>query len=406
MHRALLGPAGSGKTTRARESKDAVLTSTTGISARQLGNEARTIHSLLRFYNRETFEDVIASGRAARVLQRIPELIIDEISMFQADMLDALLGAASEAGTRVTLTGDFCQLPPVPDKHPTTRRNLPWTFAFEGTAWSNVAVEVLTKSYRQQDPAFVDVLNHMRRGQAVADGLDFSSALDMNFPGITIFARNDLVDAFNDRRLGQLAGEAKTFTPQREGQQDRDWVDIRPITLKVGASVMVTWNLASGDAVNGDRGEVVRLCDSNAVVRLLDGREVAVGLLTRTLYAPGTEVEARRAFEEMLDIMGDDEDPQALAEACKARDAVLAAGALGTIRYLPVRLAWALTVHKTQGLTLDNVQVSLRESFMSQPGMVYVACSRVRRCEDLRLVGSPLLLRAHCTMHPKVVAYV
>ena len=122
--------------------------------------------------------------------------MIDEISMFQAFMVDAILEAATNAGTEVTLTGDFCQLPPIPEKNPRTGRSLPWTFAFEGTKWPTDVVQ-LSGSYRQRDPQFLEVLNSLRGGQVRSDYFAFESDVDEDFDGVTILARNERVNGYN-----------------------------------------------------------------------------------------------------------------------------------------------------------------------------------------------------------------
>jgi hypothetical protein len=164
------------------------LTATTGIAARQI--EGKTIHSLLHFFNRPTFEAAVKGRRLDTILAEIPQLVIDGISMFQAYQLDAVIAAASRVNCQVTITGDFCQLPPVPEKDPRTGRNLPVKFAFEGAAWPNLEVELMTGSFRQVDPHFQRVLNELRRGQADPKHFAFHNEIDNHFDGVTIFGLN------------------------------------------------------------------------------------------------------------------------------------------------------------------------------------------------------------------------
>lgn len=410
-HRAILGAAGCGKTYQIRRLKRAVLTSTTGVSAVNIGDGAQTIHSLFHFHNRETLDYQITSGRMQKSLRNFDDhtLVLDETSMMPAYAFDAIVQACDDEGVDITVTGDFCQLPPIPDldlTDPKGKRHLPVGYAFEGTSWPRFEVELLTENHRQLDPAFLAALQSLRAGQPETNIFQpcFENELDMDFPGTTIFHTNLLVNTFNKRRFDRLEGYPRTFAPRRHDQQHPDWVTIEPVTIKIGARVMVIHNIA--DAVNGDMGTVIEMIDDNVTVKLTrTGDVVQVPYVIKHWYKPGVEAEALAAFEDIVDVMGN-ENPQTLAMAMQARNDILDAGRLGRIAFMPLRLAYALTVHKTQGLTLDRAQVYLRESSMRAPALVYVALSRVRAVEDLRLIGSPMLLRQKCMTDPKVLPYV
>jgi ATP-dependent DNA helicase PIF1 len=421
-HRAILGPAGSGKTTLVRKDyadDGTIFTSTTGCSAVNLADGATTIHSLLHFHNPETFAYQVKSEglQHSLVEARCHRLIIDEVSMMQADMLDAILKAADDVGVDVILTGDFCQLPPVPECNPCDpRRKLPFTFAFEGHAWSSLDLTSLSGSYRHADPQLRDALHSIRRATDVDVECFrpcFDSEMDMAFAGTTLFGRNAEVDRFNGLRLRRLTTEEHTYTPIREGQQHPDWRDICPVTVKSGARVMITRNLrrmADGFArvlyaTNGDTG-IITSCDEGSVAVHLDRTNdiVPVVFFRQCWYKPGTEAQARAVFDGQL--VGTNRTPEDVAMALQAMQPILDAGTLGSIQFLSLRIAYALTVHKAQGLTLDAAQISLHNNFMGHPAMTYVALSRVRALSGLRLIGSPTLLRMRCQTHPKVQPYV
>lgn len=410
-HRAILGPAGSGKTTRVRElaNDGTLLTSTTGVSAVNLSDRATTVHSALGFYDRESFEYQRAHGKFPRLLSKAgcTTLVIDEVSMLQAYQLDGILEGADDAGVQVIFTGDFCQLPPVPEKNPTTGKSLPFQFAFEGQSWPQVEVESLTTIHRQSDPAFLTALRSLREGAPQVEAFRpcCESEFDEDFVGTTIFALRRNVEAFNTRRLAQLQARPVIYNPTRVGQQHPDWRDIGAVTIKAGARVMVTRNLWVADAdplaVNGDMGEVAE-CGDRSVTITLDRTQQPIVLspIRQCWYAPGTEAKARKTYDDMIAASKGE------VAAMQAKHTILDAGTLGSIRYMPMRIAYALTVHKTQGLTLDRAQVSLFEPFMKQPAMLYVALSRVRSLDGLRLIGGLRRLADWCTTHPKVHCYI
>ncbi len=403
-HRALLGPAGSGKTTRVRDfaNDGTVFTSTTGVSALNVLDGATTIHALLHFHDRETFEH--QRPKFARLLREYNTLVIDEVSMLQAYQLDGIIEGANKAQVNVIVTGDFCQLPPIPERDPANGQAQPIAFAFEADAWRDLHVEHLTTIHRQTDATFLTALASLRAGRAQVDAFRFEPRLDVDFPGTTIFALRKNVDAFNTARLNALPGEERAYAPIRQGEQHPDWRDITPLTIKRGARVMVTRNLRSDGtltAVNGDTG-VVTECEDRRVWVRLDRTDSVIPLrfIEQCWYHPGTQASARQAYDDAI------ENGQTDSAAYAAQQAILDAGRRGSVTYLPLRVAYALTVHKTQGLTLDRAQVALCEPFMKQPAMIYVALSRVRTLDGLRLVGSPHALRSWCTTHPKVQAYV
>jgi ATP-dependent DNA helicase PIF1 len=389
MFEAVIGPAGTGKSQRMRQraSQDSsvTLTATTGIAAMNLGAWC-TIQSLLHYFDTASLRECYANGRLQRRLRDlslsgVTRIIIDELSMLSGDQLTLLVRAILEVNRRLpssrkiglTLTGDFCQLPPV--KEP---------YAFESAEWHRFAdgTTILREIWRQDDQDFIAALGEVRRGQGCS-ALEFFAPLthddrDMDFEGTTIMGRNSEVNAHNQVRLDALHGRRVTFVSEREGKQAPEWKVIPDVLeLKEGAVVMVLANRrrSRGEGflyVNGDLGTLVSKDPSGGAIVHLQrtGEEICVEAVERDFWRWGKK------------------DPERLPD--------------GWIRYMPLRCAYASTVHKTQGLTLDRVQLDLRDYYTGNPGSLYVALSRARTAEGLRIVGSPKQFIHRCSVDPKV----
>jgi ATP-dependent exoDNAse (exonuclease V) alpha subunit len=290
---------------------------------------------------------------------------------------------------RLILVGDFCQLPPV--KAP---------FAFESVEWPLYAANThtLTEIRRQADAEFIRAIQAARRADVAQVvgyfGPRLVREMDFHFPGTTIFAKNEEVDRFNQLRLDEVDKPLRSFASTRWGVEPGDWRNIPPaIALKEGARVMLLANLrvyGSNQLIyaNGDLGTVLHLDpDRGTVVVTLDRtkKDVAVEWVTRRHEVP-LESGRRKALTEAG-------HPERVRDRWEI---------IGEITYLPVRLAYATTVHKSQGLSLDSVQVNTNGGMFTQPGLLYVALSRARTAEGLRLIGTPEGLARRCTVHPKV----
>lgn len=302
----LTGGAGTGKTTLIRQRMEewhsgengeknwkrnyGALAATTGIAAINLGANTTTINSLLGFFDTDSLEDAYAKKKLHRALrlvaQKSAHLIIDEVSMMHARQLDCIWDALVEinqlneiqdlGGLGLVLTGDFCQLPPVPEKDRVTGKNVEAKYAFEAICWKRFFepnITRLTKVWRQQDPIFIKALTHARKGEGVEcastlvshPGVTFARDLDMNFDGTTIFARNDDVDAHNGSKLRQLLYSnhkeviVKSF---RWGKQRSEWKQIpEELRLAEGAYVMILANDSKANGfrfANGSTGDVLK----------------------------------------------------------------------------------------------------------------------------------------------------
>jgi hypothetical protein len=427
----LTGPAGSGKTFTLKQAiaadpQYAMLTATTGIAAVNLGENVRTIHSTCRCGTVRDFEHAFVTGALSRALREVKKegvrwIVVDEVSMLHSKILknlvfglDYLNDEDPESGPLgLLLTGDFAQLPPIPDaqldekgramkklwrgKMIDVKEPTPW--AFESEFWERFEKNTirLTKIWRQDGGPFLDALGYIRRGNGEAGvrllkeaGVRFTGALDMGFNGTTIVAKNDEVDRYNESRLFSLPGKALTAISERWSAKVGDkggvimpgeWKQIpESFQLKEGALVMILRNeTETFSYVNGDTGIVKQLevGEKGTVVKahvelFRTGRVVEIEKVSRFM-----EQKAKPEKEEL------ERDQRVRQEKVYNRNVWI----LGECKYLPLRVAYATSVHKSQGLTLDQVQIDPSAHFFGNPGMAYVALSRCRTPEGLVIVG-------------------
>jgi ATP-dependent DNA helicase PIF1 len=422
----ITGSAGTGKTTEIRNRRAAdpdgvVVAATTGIAAVNLGPEVTTVHSLLRFFDYNSLVDAYKDHRLQDNIRRLAdggmrELVVDEISMFSGPALDVLYNACqqvsrtSDCPLALTAVGDFCQLPPIADPGaPETGR-----FAFEAECWKPNFSDYttrLTHIWRQDHERFVLALQTARRGaggEALAYlqelGVRFEPRLSDAFEGTTLCATNHAVDCYNRRRLYLVPPEgvdhlpyvpsARWGIPGPDGRELSEWKHIpERFHFKLGAYVMILSNdTPDFQWVNGDCGTVVGGNNNHIVVRLKrNGSDVAIGKITRkrtTRKKPAGIYDAivvrdEREYDGLAGATG--EPPRQVVMMREPRPTWIT----GWIRYFPLRLAYATTVHKSQGLSLDALQLDLGSSFLASPAMMYVALSRCRTPEGLVLVGNP-----------------
>lgn len=442
------GTAGVGKTFVAKQILEravpgsVVLAATTGIAAVNLG-EGTTINALLRYFDTADLRAKYVNGALQATVRRlrksgVQRILLDEKSMLSGQQLNYIARAIREVNegqiaalesmsddfdyTRaeedalppigLTLIGDFGQLPPVPDKEEITKldgskilRSIPVEFAFDSTEWSLFSPHrtVLEKIYRQDAEDFIAALHAVRKGDIRA-ALDFftadrfSAGMDDRFQGTTLLPKNDMVDRFNFDALSRLSSAALTYTTVRLGKPRGDWKQIPDVLrLKEGALVMVLANRREpGDEdalgamiyANGDLGTVLSADANGWQVKLQrNGRVVTVVPIVRENTIP---LEPGRRAELKAQGIADEVIRNKKTEV------------IGSVQYMPLRAGYASTIHKSQGLTLDHVQVNIYDAFMRQPHMLFVALSRARTAEGLRIVGTQKGFVDRCTVEKRV----
>jgi len=390
------GAAGTGKTWMWRERIAAdptsgILAATTGIAAINLGTT--TLNALLRFFDTDSLRDAYLQGSLVRRLKELRDdyrrIVIDEVSMMDGDQLSILVRAALECNSflspapplGLTLVGDFAQLPPVKAR-----------WAFESDEWHRFDAHTtrLTKVWRQDAGPFLEALNLTRVGDGGGaaellsrEGLEWHSALDIQFDGTTIVSKNDQVDRYNGMALDRLSGATFSLGNRRWGKQRGEWKQVPDrVTLKRGALVMLLSNSydEEGDMLyaNGDTGHVEEWYGSSLQVRLVrNGQLVGVERVIRDVgqkrKPDGWPAYRANGHGEWLP------SPHWMPNRRRFVE--------GQLEYWPVRLAYASTVHRSQGISLDRAQIDIRDHFFGQPAMLYVAMSRCRTLGGLRVVG-------------------
>lgn len=434
------GSAGTGKTTEIRRRMEedpnyATLSASTGIAAINLS--AVTIHSLLGFFDTDSLRDAYLQGSAKKKLRKIVDegyknVVLDEISMISKETLDLLVKVFDDVNLNLplsrnliglTLVGDFGQLPPIGDKSPGKRSSHITPWAFDASSWKRFQPNItkLTKVWRQADPKFLAALNHARRGEgegvvAALDsaGVEYHSSTDTEFDGTTIVSKNDEVDRHNTIALDRVKGRLMALPSARWGQQRQEWKNIPEKTiLRENAYVMVLSNKRAGDGsseflyVNGDCGHV-RGVQSNGqgvppsiLVELVRNNQlVAVNPVVR-----GSEFKEKPdGLTVDVKISSSIDDGSYIPQPHfrgKVQKYVTS-----QVMYYPIRLAYASTVHKCQGLSLDKVQIDFSSWMMSTPAMIYVALSRARTLEGLRIRGMREHITTKCKCDPRIISWL
>lgn len=393
------GRAGTGKSTLLRHFRNqgklrCVILAPTGVAA--LNVEGETIHRFFRFGPDVTVRDAKKKGAAAaddQLYQAVDVIVVDEISMVRADLFDAMdafLRAARRTqspfgGVRVVVIGDLFQLPPVlgSEEAADYARLYATPFFFGSTAFQDLVArrEVtfveLERVFRQADPRFVDILNAVRDRTADATHLETlrQRVGVAHKDAIVLTSTNAAADEINQRKLAALPGKAVGYTGTAQGVfGEKEMPTSHQIVLVPGARVMFVANDPEGRYVNGTVG-TVRTCEPKRVVVETDDEEwIDVEPHTWTLY--------RSSFD--------------------AKHQSLKQEKIGSFTQIPLRLAWAVTIHKSQGKTFDRVHIDLgRGAFAS--GQTYVGLSRARSLEGLTLAKP--VERRHILVDETVVTF-
>ncbi len=352
------------------------VTAATGIAATHVSG--MTLHSwsgigIANSLSQMDIDRIASKEYVARRIQKAKVLIIDEVSMLSASTLEAADAVAREVrridspfgGLQVILVGDFFQLPPI------VKRGQEAVFAFESDTWRtlNPIVCYLTEQFRQDDETFLDVLTAVRGGEV--EEMHFERLMERQVKAENVppdlpklFSHNADVDRINALELAKLSGTIHTFTMVGTGKDTlvetlkRGCLSPETLQLKEGATVMFTKNSPQGKFVNGTLGTVVDF-----------------------------EVESRLPVVETVNGTLVTADPMEwkVEDQGKVR---------ASISQVPLRLAYAMTVHKRKGMSMDSAVVDLSQAF--EYGQGYVALSRVRRLDGLHLLGiNERALRVH-----------
>lgn len=370
----LTGPAGAGKTyvlnqfirLAKSEGKHVSVTATTGLAATHLGGT--TIHSWSGIGVADElphgFADHIAKGRR-EIIEKTDVLIIDEISMlhdFRLDMVDEACRLVREkdepfGGIQIIMSGDFFQLPPI--NRGDSRAG---GFVVNSKVWQELDPTIcyLQEQHRQDDEKLLDILNSLRAGELrrhhaeqLLERVDAQPDSDELLT--ELHTVNVDVDTINNAKLEELEGDELFYTQHTTGSESyvenlqRSVLAPATLRLKKGALVMAVKNSLERKYVNGSIGTVIdfEAVTEYPVVEFKNGKVVTM--------AP---------------------DTWELRDGDKKR---------ASISQIPLRLAWAITVHKSQGMTLDAARIDLRKAFVA--GMGYVALSRVKNLNNLYLHG-------------------
>jgi len=400
-HIYLTGKAGTGKTTFLRNlhnqtHKRFVIVAPTGIAALNAGGS--TIHSMFQFplgtflpdrnpsgefstdrsiYTQYTLtrKHPLSSGKK-QVLRSIDLLIIDEVSMLRADLLDAIdyrmrsvRGVFNKAfgGVQVLMIGDLYQLPPIVKEHEwgLLKRYYHSAYFFEAKALQSegfVFLE-LDKVFRQSDDRFIALLNHLRENQITQEDIEllnrhYKPQTDESAGIVTLTTHNYRADEININQLGRLETESYVYNAQVEDDFPESLYPIAAqLNLKVGAQIMF---------IRNDNGNGLYYNGTLGIVHQLDGKGIKVELLdTKKIIDVSREVWENKRYMVSKSSREIEEE------------------VIGTYSQFPLKLAWAVTVHKSQGLTFDRAIIDVGRAFA--PGQVYVALSRLRSLDGLIL---------------------
>lgn len=369
----LTGQPGSGKSYLTNQyidwmldnSKDFAVTASTGIAA--INVSGKTLHSFMgvrddKPLTEDDVQDILDNSNTLMRYQHTDVLIIDEISMVSAQLFANLNILAQFVrgnkepfgGIRIIAVGDFYQLPPVKGD-----------YCFISEAWTggNFAFCNITEQHRTSDTLFIDILAGIRAGVLTDEHKDHIRARLVDDVSdlhgvVRLDTHNSKVDEINDMKLKRLTTPPKTYNMSESGderyvaQLKKNSLSPEKLILKVGARVIFTRNDFEQRWVNGTQGEVIELTSEGVVVRI---------------FSNDLEVKVSRMDWEYANGYGRNKK------------------VVASISQLPLRLAWAITIHKSQGMTLDQAVIDVSRVFAT--GQAYVAISRVRSLDGVYLQG-------------------
>ena len=386
----LTGKAGTGKTTFLREvvrytKKKCIVLAPTGIAAVNAG--AMTIHSFFQFGLGPFVQGVIEPKSDFRInksklelIRHLQLLIIDEVSMVRADLMDHIdvelrrirRNSKPFGGVQLLMIGDLQQLPPIAHggEDELLRQYYKTLYFFSSAALKSMKYSCieLKNVYRQTDGHFIDILNHARNCTLTSQ--DISDLNARYIPGfspkpedgyIRLMTHNRQVDYVNETELEKLDSKPYTFVAAVTGTfPEESYPTADSLTLKKGAQVMFIKNDPERRFINGTLGEVKSIDKNSIAVRLAES---------------GTVIDVEPVEWQNIRYQFDEESKE------------ISSKQIGRFKQYPLKAAWAITVHKSQGLTFDKAIIDVHAAF--SPGQAYVALSRCRTLDGL-VLSSPV----------------
>lgn len=386
----LTGKAGTGKTTFLREvvrytKKKCIVLAPTGIAAVNAG--AMTIHSFFQFGLGPFVQGVIEPKSDFRInksklelIRHLQLLIIDEVSMVRADLMDHIdvelrrirRNSKPFGGVQLLMIGDLQQLPPIAHggEDELLRQYYKTLYFFSSAALKSMKYSCieLKNVYRQTDRHFIDILNHAR--DCTLTSQDISDLNARYVPGfspkpedgyIRLMTHNRQVDYVNETELEKLDNKPYTFVAAVTGTfPEESYPTADSLTLKKGAQVMFIKNDPDRRFINGTLGEVKSIDKNSIAVRLAES---------------GTIIDVEPMEWQNIRYQFDEESKE------------ISSKQIGRFKQYPLKAAWAITVHKSQGLTFDKAIIDVHAAF--SPGQAYVALSRCRTLDGL-VLSSPV----------------
>ncbi len=413
QHLFITGRAGTGKSTlleyfRANTKKNIAVLAPTGVAA--VNVKGQTIHSFFGFKPHTTTSEIKKLSKdKQKMYQHLDTIVIDEISMVRADLLDCVdifLRANGPhkkkpfGGIQIVAIGDLYQLPPVvtsAEKHIFSKQYSSPYF-FSAKVFDNETIDLfgerqnfeivfleLEKIYRQSDPQFIALLNGIRNKTITDEDINSINCRvgvqltqdDQKLP-ITLTTTNDMARIVNDTHLSTTSGKKYNFKGMASGEfEEKSFPTEMLLTLKEGAQIMLLNNDTQKRWINGTMGKVKKInsSDNCIIVQLDSGLAVDVVPFEWTMH--------RYIYD--------------------ADNKQLTSKSVGSFTQFPLKLAWAVTIHKSQGKTFQHVVLDIGRGTFS-PGQLYVALSRCVSFEGLSLIRP--IAKKHIWLDPAVMRFL